>query len=217
MMQNPATSNSAPGSASRLNALLIAGLISSAAVTANSQTTTSWLSHSSGTWSTAANWSGGSPATGPQVADYPGTATLQHTLDLAGATGRTSYGQQFDLVVGGVGYTFGGTAGTVSGFFTRAGGPINGGAGGIVNNDDNTQTFNVPKKLTSNSGIAGAGAAQTWNAAAGNLVFTRNNNAPPTPSPVNLNATPALTPHRQSTLGTHIHATIGLCFNHTFV
>jgi len=40
--------------------------------------------------------------------------------------------------------TFNGTAGTVSGFFLRAGGPVN----GIINNDDNAQTFNVPIKLT---------------------------------------------------------------------
>src|SRR6266567_8646299 len=134
MMQNPATNKPAPGSASRLNALLLAGLISSAAVSADSQTTTSWISISSGTWSTAANWSGGSPATGPQLADYPGTATLQHTLDLAGGTGRVSIGHVFDFVAGGVGYTFNGTAGTVSGLFIRSGGTAN----GILNNDDST-------------------------------------------------------------------------------
>ena len=193
MMFNPAFSKRASGSASRASALFIAALTAFAVNTSNSQTTTSWNSTSSGTWSTAANWTANAPSTGPQIADYPGTATLQHTLDLAGATGRTSFGQQFDFVAGGIGYTFGGTAGAVSGFFTRAGGPINGGAGGIVNNDDNTQTFNVPMKLTSNSGVAGAGAAQTWNAAAGNLVFNGNNNAPATPWTVNLNGASALT------------------------
>jgi autotransporter-associated beta strand protein len=157
------------------------------------QTTTSWNSTSSGTWSTAANWTAGAPSTGPQIADYPGTATLQHTFDLAGATGRTMYGNQFDFVAGGVGYTFNGTAGTVSGLFIRAGGPINGGAGGIVNNDDSTQTFNVPVKLTSNSGIAGSLAAQTFNAAAGSMVFNGNNNAPATPWTINLNGASALT------------------------
>jgi autotransporter-associated beta strand protein len=64
---------------------------------------------------------------------------------------------------------------------------------GIVNNDDNTQTFNVPIKLTSNTGIAGAGAAMTWNAAAGNMVFDGNNNAVATPWTVNLNGASALT------------------------
>src|SRR2546421_9135852 len=67
----------------------------------NGQTTTSWNSTSSGTWSTAANWTSGSPATGPQVADYAGTATLQHAIDLAGGTGRVSVGHIFDFVAGG--------------------------------------------------------------------------------------------------------------------
>jgi autotransporter-associated beta strand protein len=126
---------------------------------------TSWQG-ANATWSTAANWSSGSPATGPQLAIYPGNATIQ-TLDLAGGTGRVSIGARFDLFAGGSGYTFNGTAGSVAGLFPRAGGTVN----GIVNNDDNTQTFNVPVKLTSNTGIAGPGAAMTFNAAAGDMVF----------------------------------------------
>src|SRR5262249_35357777 len=120
---------------------------------------------------------------------YPGAATLQKTINLAGGTGRVSIGQQFDFVAGGVGYTFTGTAGSVAGFFTRSGGAVN----GIVNNDDSTQTFNVPIKLTSNSGIAGPGAAMTWNAAAGDMVFNANNNAPAALWTINLNGASALT------------------------
>jgi autotransporter-associated beta strand protein len=156
---------------------------------AQSQTTTSWSSTSNGTWSAAANWTAGSPATGPQVANYPGNPALQKVFDLAGATGRVSYGHLFDLVTGGTGYTFNGTAGSVVGIFPRAGGPVN----GILNNDDNTQTFNVPVKLTSNTGIAGPGAAMTFNAAAGPLVFNGNNNAPAAPWTINLNGATALT------------------------
>ena len=140
------------------------------------------------TWSTAGNWSSGSPATGPQLAIYPGNATIQ-TLDLAGGTGRVSIGARFDLFAGGSGYLFTGTAGAVAGLFLRAGGAAN----GILNNDDNTQTFNVPVKLTANTGAAGPGAAMTFNAAAGNLIFNGNNNAPAANWTLNLNGATALT------------------------
>ncbi len=177
----------------RLTTLTVGAMMTLAVNISNSQTTTSWNSTSDTTWSTAANWTAGVPSTGPQIADYPGTASLVRSINLAGGTGRVSIGQEFDFEAGGIGYTFSGTAGTVAGFFTRAGGTINGGAGGIVNNDDSTQTFNVPMKLTSNSGIAGALAAQTWNAAAGDMVFNGNNNAPAAPWTINLNGASALT------------------------
>jgi autotransporter-associated beta strand protein len=150
---------------------------------------TSWNSTSDGTWSTAANWTAGAPATGPQLAIYPGNATLQKALNLAGATGRVSIGLQFDLLAGGTGYTFSGTAGSVVGFFVRSGGTAN----GIINSDDSLQTFNVPIKLTSSTGIAGAGAAMTFNASAGSLLFNGNNNAPAAPWTINLNGASALT------------------------
>jgi autotransporter-associated beta strand protein len=167
----------------RILSLLATGLL--AAPASKSQTT--WQG-TTATWSTAGNWSAGSPATGPQLAIYPGNATIQ-ALDLAGVTGRVSIGQRFDYFSGGSGYTFFGTAGSVVGFFPRAGGSVN----GIINNDDNTQIFNVPIKLTSNTGIAGAGAAMTWNVAAGNMVFNGNNNAPAAPWSINLNGASALT------------------------
>jgi autotransporter-associated beta strand protein len=140
------------------------------------------------TWSTAGNWSAGSPATGPQLAIYPGNATIQ-SLDLAGGTGRVSIGARFDLFAGGSGYTFFGTAGTVIGFIPRAGGTVN----GILNNDDNTQTFNVPIKLTSSTGVAGPGAAMTFNAAAGSMIFNGNNTTPAANWTINLNGATALT------------------------
>ena len=178
----------------RLSFLSAALLTSSLPTLAPAQTINSWISTSSGTWSTAGNWSlaQAPSASSPlpiSAADYPGTASLQHTIDLAGATGRVCYGNIFDFLAGGVGYTFNGTAGTVSGFFLRAGGPVN----GIINNDDNAQTFNVPIKLTSFSGIAGAGAGMTFNAAAGDLIFNGNNNAPATPWTINLNGASNLT------------------------
>lgn len=148
---------------------------------------TSWQG-ANATWSTAGNWSAGSPATGPQLAIYPGNATIQ-TLDLAGATGRVSIGHRFDLTAGGLGYTFNGTLNVVSGFILRAGGSVN----GILNNDDNTQTYNVPVKLTSSTGVAGPGAAMTFNAAAGNLSFIGNNLSPSANWTINLNGATALT------------------------
>src|SRR5438045_3074773 len=81
--------------------IYLAGVLGAIAANQSSaQTTTSWNSTVDATWSTAANWTGGSPATGPQVADYPGTATLVKALNLAGGTGRVSYGLVFDLVAG---------------------------------------------------------------------------------------------------------------------
>jgi autotransporter-associated beta strand protein len=166
--------------------LVVISVLVLGALTSTSQTT--WQG-TTATWSTAANWSAGSPATSPQqLAIYPGNATIQ-TLDLAGATGRVSIGHQFDFFAGGSGYTFTGTAGSVAGFFIRAGGTVN----GIINDDDNVQTINVPVKLTSNTGIAGPEAAMTFNAAAGGLVFNGNNNAPATPWTINLNGASALT------------------------
>ena len=167
-----------------LRCLLVLALVSRIS-TVSGQTT--WQG-TTATWSTVGNWSAGLPSTGPQLSIYPGNATIK-TLDLAGGTGRVSIGLRFDSSAGGSGYIFNGTAGTVSGFFPRAGGTVN----GILNNDDNTQTFNVPIKLTSSTGIAGPGAAMTFNAAAGNLVFNGNNNAPSANWTINLNGATALT------------------------
>jgi len=161
-------------------------LLSLGAVNANGDT--AWKSTSSSDWTLVANWTNSPPSVGPQLAIHPGTATLQRSVFLGGSIGRETLGMRFDLTAGGVGYTFAGLP-AVSGFFVRAGGTVN----GIVNNDDSTQTFNVPIKLLDNSGLAGSGAAMTWNAAAGNMVFNGNNTAPATPWTINLNGASALT------------------------
>ena len=154
----------------------------------SSSGTTAWKSTSSGDWTLVANWTNNPPSVGPQLGIYPGTATLQKTISLGGSIGRETLGIQFTPIAGGAGYTFVGLP-SVSGFFVRAGGTAN----GIINNDDSTQTFNVPIKLLDNSGLAGPGAAMTWNAAAGSMVFNGNNVAPATPWTINLNGASALT------------------------
>ena len=161
-------------------------VLSLAAMSCNGDT--AWRSTSSGDWTLVANWTNNPPSVGPQLAIYPGTATLQRSIALGGSIGRETLGMRFALTAGGAGYTFVGLP-SVSGFFVRAGGAVN----GIVNNDDSTQLFNVPIKLLDNSGLAGSGAAMTWNAAAGSMVFNGNNTAPATPWTINLNGASALT------------------------
>jgi len=172
---------------STLCRLLIAGVLAAACAVSRGQTTTAWNSLASSDWGTIGNWTNGLPSTGPQLAIYRGTATLQKSVNL-GSPGRESVGMRFTLTAGGSGYTFSGIGGP-QGFFVRAGGSAN----GIINSDDNTQTFNVPVKLLDNAGLAGPGAAMTWNAAAGAMVFNGNNTAPAAPWTVNLNGASALT------------------------
>ncbi|MDQ6632890.1 MAG: autotransporter-associated beta strand repeat-containing protein, partial [Verrucomicrobiota bacterium] len=128
-------------------------------------------STSSSTWTTLANWNNGLPSTGPQLEIFADSATIQHTIDIVGTTARNTVGIQFDSFPGGSGFTLGSSANNSPGFQSRAGGPAN----GVLNNDDSTQTFNVAFKMFSSSGIAGAGAGQVFNAAAGDIVFTGNN------------------------------------------
>lgn len=149
---------------------------------------TAWNSTSSSDWGTIGNWTTGLPSSGPQLAIYPGTTALQKFINL-GSPARETLGMRFNYTSGGsAGYTFSGIGGP-SGFFVRAGGSVN----GIINSDDNTQTFNVPIKLLNNGGLAGPGAAMTWNAAAGSMVFNGNNTAPGAPWTINLNGASALT------------------------
>jgi len=134
---------------------------------------TTWISTSSSTFTTAGNWNNGLPSTGPQLAIFADSATVQHTIDITGTTARNTVGIVFNDFVGGSGFTFGSSANNSPGFQSRAGGTAN----GILNNDANTQTFNLALKLYSSTGTAGAGAAQTLNAAAGGLVFSGNHPA----------------------------------------
>lgn len=132
---------------------------------------TTWTSTSSSVFTTAGNWSAGLPSTGPQMGIFADSATIQHTIDITGTTARNTIGIYFNpLFSGGAGFTFGSSANNSPGFQSRAGGTAN----GVLNNDNNTQTFNVSMKLFSAAGIAGAGAAQTFNAASGSLVFSGN-------------------------------------------
>ena len=152
--------------------LLIAALCGFAYAPAFGDTT--WISTSSTTFTTVGNWNNGLPSTGPQMAIFADSATIQHTIDITGTTARNTIGIYFNpLFSGGAGFTFGSSANNSPGFQSRAGGTAN----GILNNDNDTQTFNVSLTLFTSTGIAGAGAAQTLNAAAGNLVFSGNHPA----------------------------------------
>ena len=152
----------------------------------NSPADTAWSSTSSSDWGTGGNWTNGLPSFGPQLAVHRGTASLQKSITL-GATARETVGMLFTFTSGGTGYTFSGL-GVNPGFFIRSGGSVN----GILQNDDTVATFNVPVKLLDSAGLPGAGAAQTWNAAAGNLVFNGNPSAA-SPWTLNLNGASALT------------------------
>ncbi len=145
-------------------ALLLAG--TSAAV---AQTT--WISTSSTTFSTAGNWNNGTPTTGPQLGIFLDNTGIQDTIDVAG-TARVSLGLEFTNGTAANGFTIMSTfTGGGPGLFPRAGGPVN----GIINLDTATATINVPIKLTSNSGIAGAAAAMVFNAASGNIILNGTN------------------------------------------
>lgn len=150
---------------------------------------TTWISTSSTAWATTGNWTGGVlPSAGATtLAIYADSSTIQHSVDLGGF-GRVATGIRFDAFSGGSGFVFSSSSNPGPGWFLRAGGTAN----GIINNDDNTQTFNVPMKLTTSAGGVGAGAAMTFNAAGGNLLFNGVNQSS-APWTINLNGASALT------------------------
>ena len=127
---------------------------------------TTWTSVLSQTWNLGANWSSGSPPGSTAGAIFADSATIQHTLDI-GANATTTIGIQFSLFSGGNGFNIM-SSGTPVGLSLRAGGSFS----GIINNDDNTQTFNVPLTFFSSIGSAGNPASQTFNASAGGLVIS---------------------------------------------
>jgi fibronectin-binding autotransporter adhesin len=149
--------------------VLLVTLIGGALLHSNAQTT--WISTSNSTYTTATNWSNGLPSTGPQLAIFPDSATIQHTIDITGTTARNALGLRFDLFSAGAGFAFGSSANNSPGFQNRATDILGTGAS-ILNNDDSTQTFNVPVWMFTNIGGTGAGAAQKWIAAAGPMVFS---------------------------------------------
>ena len=130
---------------------------------------TTWISPSSGSWPTTANWSSGLPSTGPQLAILA-DGSVQHSIDV-GAIAQAVTGIRFDLLAGGSGFTINRDA-NPGGINLRVPGSGAMTGIGILNNDDSTETFNVPFSLFSANGFAGSGAAQTWNAAAGNLIIS---------------------------------------------
>jgi autotransporter-associated beta strand protein len=151
--------------------LIIAALCGFAYAPAFGDTT--WISTSSSLFTTVGNWNNGLPSTGPQLAIFADSATIQHTIDFQGTTARNTIGIRFDSFAGGAGFVMGSSTANSPGWQSRAGGSVN----GVLNNDNNTQTFNVSLTLFTSTGIAGAGAAQTFNAAAGPLIFSGNHPA----------------------------------------
>jgi hypothetical protein len=95
--------------------------------------------------STAGNWSGGTP-----------TKTNNSNLTFAGSTRLTPVFDGGGWAVKSIAF------GSGAGAFTLSGGDLTIGSGGITINSTNTQTINNQVVL---------GAAQTWNAASGNIVF----------------------------------------------
>lgn len=150
---------------------LLAGVVSLSTAAVYADTT--WISTSSTTFTTTANWNNGLPSTGPQLGIFADSATVQHTVNITGGTARNTVGILFNSFTGGGGFTFGSSDNTSPGFQIRAGGTAN----GILNNDDSTQTFNVAIRMYSSTGVTGAGAAQTFSAASGDLVFSGNHSA----------------------------------------
>jgi fibronectin-binding autotransporter adhesin len=134
---------------------------------------TTWISTSSTSYITGGNWSAGLPSVGPQLALFVDSTTVQHTIDIVGLTAQNAKGFQFNNYAGGAGFVFGSSANNSPGFQNYAGGVAN----GVRNLDDNTQTFNVSMTLFSATGTSGSGAAQTFDAASGNLVFSGNHPA----------------------------------------
>jgi fibronectin-binding autotransporter adhesin len=130
-------------------------------------TTWSSTAPSQVTWGNSANWSAGVPngSSGAVFAD-PGTAGLVHAIDVT-VLNFTTRGFGFGPSTAGSGFTI------MSSSFPpamqlNAGGTFN----GIVNSDSRAQTIGVPLKMFSVNGFSGSGAAQTWNAAAGDLFIT---------------------------------------------
>src|ERR1035437_596861 len=148
--------------------LLLAASCGFACVRALADTT--WISTSSTIFTTAGNWNNGLSSTGPQLGIFADSATIQHTIDIQGTTAGNTIGIQCNNIAGGAGFVFGSSTANSPGFQSRAGGAAN----GVLNNDDSTQTFNVSFTMFSATGVTGPTAAQTFNAAAGNLVFSGN-------------------------------------------
>jgi autotransporter-associated beta strand protein len=108
---------------------------------------------STGVWGTAANWSpDGVPGSGANLTFDAANANSQWAITLG--SDRTAAGITFNSAAGTDAFTF------------AAGNKLTINAGGITNNDADTQTFNSTVTLR---------ADQTWTAASGGLTFTNIN------------------------------------------
>jgi autotransporter-associated beta strand protein len=125
---------------------------------------TTWISTSNPNWFTPGNWSSGAPAGGIGTIFQDGSVT--RSIDLGAGLGSDS-GMVFNLVAGGGGFTFYSSL-TPLGIRNQTGGTYV----GILNNDDNVQTYNVPVIMANVSSGGGNSASQTFNAAAGGLTFS---------------------------------------------
>jgi fibronectin-binding autotransporter adhesin len=128
---------------------------------------TTWSSTAQNTWANSVNWGAGLPnGSASAIFQDLGTAGLVHTIDVAVANTITR-GFGFGPSTAGSGFTI-----MSSSFPTVM--QLNGGGAynGILNSDSRAQTIGVPLKMFSVNGFSGSSAAQTWNAAAGNLFIT---------------------------------------------
>ena len=128
---------------------------------------TTWTSIVQNVWANPADWSAGLPnGSSGAIFQDPGTVGLVHAIDV-GVQNTITSGFGFGSSTAGSGFTIMSSA-VPSIMQLNAGGTFN----GIVNSDSHAQTISVPLRMYSANGFAGSSAAQTWNAAAGNLFIT---------------------------------------------
>lgn len=137
-----------------VRAIILAGLLAWV-TTPNLQAQAVWDGGAgTGNWGTANNWNPNSvPGNTSTLTFDAANANGQYTITLGGSN-RTTAGITFSNAVGANAFTF------------SVGNTLIVNAGGITNNDADTQTFNV---------LTQVGSAQTWNASAGALVFNAVN------------------------------------------
>jgi autotransporter-associated beta strand protein len=128
---------------------------------------TQWKGTAGNAWNEPSNWTNGSPGINRgQPTWFVGDSSLQHTQFLFGMA-SSAQGIGYGPCKGGGGFVVG-EGGAPAVLQLRAGGPI----GGIINNDTNAQTFNVPIVLIGPNTLSGKTAAQMFNAARGDLIFS---------------------------------------------
>jgi fibronectin-binding autotransporter adhesin len=148
--------------------LLAAGAVLGLALTpSHTLADTTWTSTSQNLWANPADWGSGLP-NGSSAAIFadPGTPGLVHTIDVS-VQNTIARGLIFSASSAGNGFTI--MSSQVPAIMQMNAAPS---GNTIANNDTRAQTISVPLKLFSANGFAGSSAAQTWSAAAGNLLFT---------------------------------------------